>query len=44
MFRLVRGLTTDSKEVEGWSDEKLCLSEMETGKVWKDYIESIINK
>ena len=47
MFRLVKGLKTDSNEVEGrrcmrGSDGKLCISEKERGKVWKDYIERII--
>ena len=36
MFGLVKGLKTDSKEVEGGSDGKLCFSEKERGKVWKD--------
>ena len=41
IFRLVRGLMTDSKEVNGGrcmrgSDGQLCLSEKERGKVWKD--------
>ena len=49
MHRLVKGLKTDSKEVEGgWcmrgSDGKLCFSEKERGKVWKDHIERIMNK
>ena len=49
MFRLERGLKTDSKEVEGGrcmrgSDEKLCFSEKERRKVWKDYIERIMNE
>ena len=49
IFRLVKGLKTDSKEVEGGrclrgSDGKLCLSEMERGKVWKDYMERIMNE
>ena len=49
MFRLVRGLKTDSKEVEegrcmSGSDEKLCFSEKEKGKVWKDYIKLIMNE
>ena len=26
------------------SDGKLCFSEMERGKVWKDYMERIMNK
>ena len=43
MFKLVIGLKTDSKEVEGGrcmrgSDGKLCFSEKEGGKVWKDYM------
>ena len=44
MSRLVKGLKTDSKEVEEGrckrgSDGKLYLSEKERGKVWKDYME-----
>ena len=43
-FRLVKGLKIDSKEIEGGrcmrgSDRKLCFSEKERGKVWKDYME-----
>ena len=49
MLMLVRGLKTDSKEVEGGrcmrgSDGKLCFSEKERGKVWKDYMESFMNE
>ena len=49
MFRLVNGLKTDSKEVEGGrcmkgSDGKLCFSEKEKCKVGKDYMEMIMNK
>ena len=49
MLRPVRGLETDSKEVEGGrclkgSDGKLCCSEKERGKVWKDYMERIMNE
>ena len=49
MIRLVKGLKTDSKEVEGgWcmrgSDGKLCLRKKERGKVWKDYMERIMNE
>ena len=44
MFRLVKGLKTDSKEVEGGSDGKLCFSEKGRGKVWKDCMELIINE
>ena len=49
MFRLVKGLKTDSKEVEGGrcmrgSDGKLCFSEEDSNKFWKDYIEWIINE
>ena len=49
MFRLVRGLKTNSKEVEGGrcmrgSDGMLCFSEKERGKVWKDYMERIMNE
>ena len=41
MLRIVKGLKTDSKEVEcimcmKGSDGKLCFSEKERGKVWKD--------
>ena len=48
MFRVVKGLKTDSKEVEGGrcmreSDGKLCFSEKERDKVWNDHMESIIN-
>ena len=48
MFRLVKGLKTDSKEVDGGccmrgSDEMLCFSKKERGKVWKDYMERIMN-
>ena len=48
MLRLVKGLKTDSKEVEGGrcmsgSEGKLCFSEKERAKVWKDYMERIIN-
>ena len=48
MFRLVKGLKTDSKDVEGGrcmrgSDGKLCFSEKERGNVWKDYVERIMN-
>ena len=35
---------TDSEVVEGGSDGKLCFSEKERGKVWKDYMERIMNK
>ena len=43
MSMLVKGLKTDSKEVEGVmcmreSDRKLCFSVKERGKVWKDYM------
>ena len=49
MLRLVRGLKTASKEVEGGrcmkgSDGKLCFSEKERGNVWKDYMERIKNE
>ena len=48
MFRLVRGLKTDSKEVEGGRyirgrDGNLCFNEKERGKVWKNYMERIMN-
>ena len=49
IFCLVKGLKTDNKEVEGGrclrgSDGKLCFSENERGKVWKDYMERIMNE
>ena len=49
MLRLVKGLKIYSKEVEGGrcmsvSDGKLCFSEKERGKVWKDYVERIMNE
>ena len=49
MFRLVKGLKTDSKEVEGGrcmrgSYGKLCFSEKKISKFWKDYMEVILNK
>ena len=49
MFRLVIGLKTNSTEIEGGRcrrgcNGKLCLSERERGKVWKDYIERIMNE
>ena len=49
MSRLVKGLKTDSREVEGGrcmrgSDGKLCFSEKERDKVRKDYIERIMNE
>ena len=49
MPRLTKGLKTDSKEDEGGrgmrgSDEKLCFSEKESGEVWKDYMERIMNE
>ena len=48
MFTLVKGLKTDSEEVEGGicmrgSDDKVCFCEKESGKVWKDYMERIMN-
>ena len=44
MFRLVKELKTDSKEVEGGSDENMCFSEKERGSVWTDYMERITNE
>ena len=49
MFRLVKGLKTDSIEVEGGrcmrgSDGKLCFSEKERIKVWKNHMERIMNE
>ena len=49
MFRLIKGLKIDCKEVEGGrcmrgSDGKLCFSEKERGNVWKDYMERIMNE
>ena len=49
MFRLVKGLRTYSNDVEGGrcmrgSDGKLYFSEMQEGKVRKDYVERIMNE
>ena len=49
MLRLVKGLKTNSKEDESGrcmrsSDGKLCFSEKERGKFWKDYMERIMNE
>ena len=49
MFRLVKGLRIDSKDVEEGrcirgSDGKLCCSEEERGKVWKDYMEKLMKE
>ena len=44
MYRLVKGLKTDSEEVEGGSDGRLCFIEKERGNVWKDYMERIMNE
>ena len=49
MPRLVKGQTTGRKYVEEGrcmrgSDVKLCFSEKERGKVWKDYMERIMNE
>ena len=49
MLRLTKGLKTDSKELEfgrcmRGSDVRMCFGEKERGKVWKDYMESIINE
>ena len=49
MFSLAKGLKTESKKVEGGgcmrgSDGKLCFCEKERGKVWKDYMERIMNE
>ena len=49
MFRLVKGMKTDSKEVEGGrcmkgSNGKLYFNEKERGKVWKDYMERLMNE
>ena len=49
MFRLVKGLKNYSKEVDGgrcmWgSDGKLCFSEKDRGKVWRYYMEWIMNE
>ena len=43
MFRLVKGFKTDSKVVNGGrcmrgSGGRLCFSEKERGKAWKDYM------
>ena len=49
MFRLVKGIKICSKEDERGgcmigSDEKLCFSEKETGNVWKDYMDRIMDE
>ena len=49
VFRSVKGFKTDNKEVEGGrcmrgSDGKLHFSDKERGKVWKDYMERIMNE
>ena len=49
MFWLVKGLKTDSNEVDGGrcmrgSEGKLCFSEKEIHKVWKGYMERIMNE
>ena len=48
MIRLVNGLKTDSEEVGGrcmrGSDGRLYFSEKERGKVWKVYMERIMNE
>ena len=49
MFMQIKGLKTDNKEVEGgwWmrgSDGKLCFSGEDRAKVWKDYMERIMNE
>ena len=49
MFRLVKGLKTDIKEIEGGRymrgcDGKLCFDEKERGNVWKDYMVRIMTK
>ena len=49
MLRPVKEWERDSKEVEGGicmrgSDGKLCLSEKEKAKVWKDYMERIVKE
>ena len=46
---LVKGQKTDSKEVEGGRcvrgiDGKLCFSEKERGRFWKDYMERTMNE
>ena len=49
MLIMVKGFNTDCKEAYGGrcmreSDEKMCFSENERDKVWKDYMERIINE
>ena len=49
MLGQTKALKTDSKEVKGGtcmrgSDGKLCFSEKESGKVWKDYMERNMNE
>ena len=48
-FTIVNGLQIDSREVEGGrcmigNDIKLCFSEQERGKIWKNYLARIINE
>ena len=48
MFRPAEGIKIASKNVGGKcmrrSDGKLCFSEKERDKVWKDYMEKIMNE
>ena len=49
MFRLIKRLKIDSKEVKGGrcmrgSDGKLCFSEKQKGTFWKSYMERIMNE
>ena len=49
IFMLLKGLKTDSKEIDGGrcmrgSDGKLCFSDNEKGQVWKIYMERIMNE
>ena len=48
MSRLVKGLKSDSKEVEGrcmrGSDRKLYFREKKRVKVWKEYMERIMSE
>ena len=48
MFSLVRGLIIESKEVGGGGirrgNVEFCLSKLDRGKFWRDYMEGIVNE
>ena len=43
MLKLLKEINVDNKE-DGGSDGKLCFCEKERGKVWKDYMERMMNE